>query len=126
MTRVKNKRYNTEHTLQVPPFDGKAKRELSTSAPDLAADADAEAAVSSDASPLAGNRFSVAAQSSALDLFDDMVEEPAADVDMHIPQDNNIKEKGGMKAVVEEEDQDSSSSSEEEGADQSHSPAPCT
>ena len=122
MTRVKNKCYNTEHTLQVPPFDGKAKRELSTSAPDLAADA----AVSSEASPLAGNRFSVAAQSSALDLFDDMVEEPAADVDMHIPQDNSIKEKGGMKAVVEEDDQDSSSSSEEEGEDQSHSPAPCT
>lgn len=125
VTRVKNKRYNTEHTLHPPnPLDNKSKRELSTSAPDLG-----PADAANEASP--NNRFSVAAQSSALVLFDDMVEDPAEDSDMHIPHDVSTKEKGeegnrtGKKAA-EQESSSSSSAASEENTDQSHSAAPTT
>lgn len=125
ITRVKNKRYKTEHALKTVPFEpvSKATRAISISSPDLLE----AAATGNEASPLVGCRYSVAAQASALELFDDLVEEPAADVDMHIP--NNAgkggKKKGGYGKKVESIPEDTASSASA-NTDQSHEPDPST
>lgn len=130
--RLKTKRYNTEQVLQnIPPEKATSpSRELSNSAPDLH-HLDAPG-TGHGASPLISCRYSVAAQASAEVLFDeDYVEEPAADVEMHIPTHGNKKGKGrGKKEVVEQLEvaEGSSSSLASENVDQSEqqNPGPST
>jgi hypothetical protein len=111
--RVRTKRYNTTTTSNTPPLDSKATRELSTSAPDLAAEGE-------EATGLVSCRYSVAGKASADALhFDDLVEEPAEDVDMHIP--HSRVEQGGEKKQTQREHgtREDSSSSASEKEDQS-------
>lgn len=71
-----------------------------------------------EASALPGCRFSVAAHPSSEGLFEDHVEEPAADIEMHIPNDKSKKGKGRGKVLVQTSD-----SSAEEDQSKQHEPS---